>query len=198
MVRLKFAWRRFRADPWRRRSRYLAAQSTEPDEAAPADQIPVAQLIAQLTQNSDNNDTAYGERVAAAGALGAQRAHAGIPALIRALEDENYLCVTAVMALGQMHDPAAVPPLVDVLTDSERFWVPRGAAAVALGNLGTVATPALPALEEALRYDTSPDSDSWDERAFEAVYDAIRRIEAPDIPSLLTGQGYRFEMWGLY
>ncbi len=196
-LRLKIAWQRFRADPWRR-SRYRANRATDFENSGPAKKIPVAQLVAQLNQNSNGNDEAYGERVAAADALGTQREREGIPALINALEDENYLCVTAAIALGGMDDPAAVPPLTGVLTDSDRFWVPRGAAAVALGNLAQVAQPALPALTEALGYDTKPDTDSWDARAFEAVYDAIRRTENPGAPSLLTGQGYRFEMWGLY
>lgn len=121
-----------------------------------------------------------------------------MPALIEALQDKNYLCVCAALALGQLGDSAAVGPLVGVLTDGNKFWVPRGAAAVALGALGKLAESAIPALTEALHYDQASPGETWDERAREAVADALSRIQDPSTTSSLTGKGYRYEMWGIY
>jgi HEAT repeat protein len=147
-------------------------------------------LLAAL-QSSDGD-----ERASMIDALGLLRHPGAIPALLAYLDDSNYLCVCAARALGRTDDPAVVEPLARVLADSRKFWVPRGAAAVALGDLGAAATPALPALESALHNAVGRD-ETWDERAGEAVADAIARIRAPGTPSALTGHGSRYEMWGI-
>jgi len=141
---------------------------------------------------SSNGD----ERAGIADVLGLIGAPSAIPALIEQLADANYVCVSAALALGRMRDPRAVAPLAGVLADEQKFWVPRGAAAVALGELGALAEPGLPALERALDY---PDGrgETWDERAREAVEDAIARIRT-GAPTALTGKGSRYEMWGIY
>jgi HEAT repeat protein len=134
----------------------------------------------------------------AAEALGELKDPAAIPVLVVALSDPNYLSVGASLALGKIGHPSAVKPLIDVLSDKDKFWVPRGAAAVALGNMGRTAESAIPALTEALNYDVHNSGESWDERAREAVVDALRRIRDPSTPSSLEGRGYRYEMWGIY
>jgi len=134
----------------------------------------------------------------AASALGEHRDPLAVPALIEALADPNYVCTSAALALGNIKHPDAIHPLVAVLGDGNKFWVPRGAAAVALGDFGTAANSALSALKKALRYSCSRAHETWDERAREAVEDAIRRITDPATPSALHGKGFRFEMWGLY
>lgn len=121
-----------------------------------------------------------------------------VPCLIEALSDENYLCTCAAGALGRIGDPRAVGPLIGVLRQRGKFWVPRGAAAVALGEFGEGAREALPALEEALRYDWKEAGDEWDDRAQEAVKDAIDRIRGFSKETKLKGYGYRYEMWGIY
>jgi 3-hydroxyacyl-CoA dehydrogenase/HEAT repeat protein len=130
-------------------------------------------------------------------ALGALGDPAAIPVLIENLNDGNYLCVSAARALGQTQDPRAVDPLVAVLSDQHKFWVPRGAAAVALGDLGALAESSLPALESALAYRIDG-GETWDERAREAVQDSLERIRHPGSESKLTGKGSRYEMWGIY
>jgi HEAT repeat protein len=134
----------------------------------------------------------------AAAALGDIGAAAAGPALIEVLQDKNYLCVCAALALGKLNDPAAVSPLVGVLMDVDKFWVPRGAAAVALGCLGRLAEPAIPALRQALQFDPTGSGEKWDVRAREAVADALSRIGDPSAQSSLSGKGYRYEMWGIY
>jgi 3-hydroxyacyl-CoA dehydrogenase len=130
-------------------------------------------------------------------ALGALGEPAAIPILVENLNDGNYLCVSAARALGRMKDARAVDPLVAVLTDEHKFWVPRGAAAVALGDLGALAQSSLPALENALAYRVDG-GETWDERAREAVEDSLERIQSPGSKSKLTGKGSRYEMWGIY
>jgi HEAT repeat protein len=134
----------------------------------------------------------------AAEALGELRDPAAVPTLIDALSDANYLCVCAALALGKIADPSAVKPLINVLRDADRFWVTRGAAAVALGDMGPVAEAAIPALTDTLGYDVNYSGEKWDARAHEAVVDALRRIRDPSALSSLTGRGYRYEMWGRY
>lgn len=136
------------------------------------------------------------ERAGIVDVLGLIGTPSAIPVLIEQLADANYVCVSAALALGRMRDPRVVAPLAAVLADEQKFWVPRGAAAVALGELGALAEPGLPALERALRY---PDGggETWDERAREAVEDAIARIRT-GAASSLTGKGSRYEMWGIY
>ena len=130
-------------------------------------------------------------------ALGALGDPAAIPILIENLKDGNYLCVSAARALGRMKDARGVDPLVALLTDERKFWVPRGAAAVALGDLGALAQSSVPALQSALAYRTDG-GETWDERAREAVEDSLERIQHPGSESKLTGKGSRYEMWGIY
>jgi len=91
-----------------------------------------------------------------------------------------------------------VEPLIAVLQDHDKFWVPRGAAAVALGDLGEMAAAALPALREALKYDCDGAGENWDLRAREAVADAIAHISDTEAVCSLKGKGYRYEMWGIH
>jgi HEAT repeat protein len=158
----------------------------------------IPQLIRFLQQDANDDSPEYYRKVEAADALGAMGDPSAVPALIGALADPNLLCVSAAMALGKLRDPRAIGPLVEVLCDTNKFWVPRGAAAVALGNMGRVAESALDALRTALGHDTTNSGENWDERAHEAVVDAIQRIQNPSAPSMLTGRGYRYEMWGMY
>ncbi len=156
------------------------------------------ELIRTITQDTQDGLAAIGVRAKAASALGAMGDEAAVPVLIDALEDENYLCVSAALALAKIGDPRAVAPLVAVLSDSNKFWVARGAAAVALGNMGKSAESAVSALSAALKYRKIWARESWDERAREAVEDALNRIQNPGAKSMLTNRGYRFEMWGIY
>jgi HEAT repeat protein len=172
-------------------SRALAVMGQAQVKSAGAS--PVASLIRVLQQDQDES-----ARASAADALGEMGDANAVPALTAALADQNYLCVCAALALGKIGGPEVIGPLIEVLKDKEKFWVPRGAAALALGNLGKEAEPAVPALTEALDYDIHNAGESWDERAREAVVDAIRRIEDPSAPSMLKGKGYRYEMWGVY
>jgi HEAT repeat protein len=137
-------------------------------------------------------------RPAAADALGSLGDPVAVPALVEALKDKNYVSVCAAAALAKIRDPRAVEPLIAVLQDQEKFWVPRGAAAVALGNLGEMATAALPALHEALEYDCAGAGEKWDLRAREAVADAIAHIVDGKAACSLKGKGGRYEMWGIY
>jgi 3-hydroxyacyl-CoA dehydrogenase len=137
------------------------------------------------------------ERAAMLDALGEVREPSSLPVIVEYLATPNYLAVSAARALGRIDDPRAVQPLVGVLSDGDKFWVPRGAAAVALGDLGAHATESLPALRAALAYPTD-DGENWDERAREAVEDAIARIETPGTHTTLAGKGARYEMWGVY
>jgi HEAT repeat protein len=137
-------------------------------------------------------------RSAAADALGSLGDPVAVPALVEALKDKNYVSVCAAAALAKIRDPRAVEPLIAVLQDQDKFWVPRGAAAVALGNLGEMATPALPALREAFKYDCDGLGEKWDLRAREAVADAIAHISDAGAVCSLKGKGFRYEMWGIY
>ena len=137
-------------------------------------------------------------RADAADALAVLGDFEAVPALVKALEHPNYVCVAAALALGRLGDSAAIQPLIAVLQDDQKFWVPRGAAAVALGMMGSTARPALDALKEALKFEKVSGDEKWDERAREAVEDAILRINDPKAESRLTGKGYRYEMWGIY
>jgi HEAT repeat protein len=158
-----------------------------------------SRMLRILRQESDADDeSSTYARAAAADALGKLGDPAAVPDLVQALTDPNYLAVSAALALGQIGDAAAVGPLVDVVRDHAKSWVPRGAAAVALGNIGPAAASAVPALREALEYDVASAGEKWDERAHEAVVDALNRIDDPSAQSMLTGKGYRYEMWGLY
>ena len=137
-------------------------------------------------------------RARAADALGELGDPAAVPALIEALNDPNYVCVCAAMALALLKHPDAVEPLIRVLEDREKFWVPRGAAAVALGRMGELARVALPALKKARAYDCKQAEDKWDLRAREAVEDAILHISEPSAPCSLLGKPPRYERWGIY
>ncbi len=136
------------------------------------------------------------DRAAAAAALGSIGGTAAVPELIRALSHPNQVCVAAALALGRIAHVDAVQPLIAVLADRDKFWMARGAAAVALGEMGAIAEPALPALEQALELDCQTSSTSWDERAREAVADAISHTRDRVTECALKGNGQRYAMWG--
>jgi HEAT repeat protein len=137
-------------------------------------------------------------RAAAAQALGALADVTAVPGLIQALSHPNQVCVAAALALGRISHADAVMPLVAVLEDENKFWMPRGAAAVALGQMGAVAQAAVPALTRALALDVLAPGTSWDVRAREAVEDALRHLSTPSAECLLKGQGQRYAMWGIH
>jgi len=153
-------------------------------------------LQALAATDANDSRTLDGRRAAAATALGALGHPRAVPALIRALSHPNQVCVAAALALGRMAAPEAVGPLAAVLEDEHKFWMPRGAAAVALGHMGVIAQPALPALQRALALDFMALGTSWDARAHEAVADAIGHITDPAAACALRGQAQRYAVWG--
>ena len=159
----------------------------------------VADLIQMLRmpKDCDNAFLADMQRGQAASALGKLGDAVAVPALIEALKDPNYVCTCSALSLAKLKHPDAVAPLVAALQDDNKFWVARGAAAVALGQLGACARSALPALRRALHYSCRAPGETWDKRAREAVRDAIAHIADPAAPCALTGKGLRYEMWGL-
>ncbi|MEY4577267.1 MAG: hypothetical protein RL701_1970 [Pseudomonadota bacterium] len=157
----------------------------------------VAALLGIL-QATDGNDsrTLDAKRAAAAkdlGDLGDLQAEA---ALIQALSHPNQVSVAAALALGRMRLASAVAPLVAVLEDQHKFWMPRGAAAVALGHMGPLAATALPALTKALEYDLINAGTSWDVLARDAVEDAVRHLSDPAAACTLELHGKRYAIWG--
>jgi len=159
------------------------------------------QRLIEILQGPEEPEGPYQaayRRSGAAEALGSLGDPVAVPALVEALKDKNYVSVCAAAALAKIKDPRAVQPLIAVLQDQEKFWVPRGAAAVALGDLGEIATAALPALREALEYDCDTSGEKWDQRAREAVADAIAHISDAKAACSLKGNGDRYEMWGIY
>ena len=106
------------------------------------------------------------------------------------------MCVAAALALGRLRAEAAVAPLRAVLEDQHKFWMPRGAAAVALGQIGAAAAAALPALHSALALDYLAAGTSWDVLAHDAVADAIAHITDPNTACALEGKSPRYALWG--
>ena len=139
----------------------------------------IEQLRTPAATDPEEEITASCLRGQAASALGERRDPLAVPALIEALADPNYVCTCAALALGKIKHPDAVDALVAVLSDGNKFWGPRGAAAVALGEFGAAAHSTLPALKKALRYSCSVLGETWDRRARDAVKDAIRHIMDP-------------------
>lgn len=157
----------------------------------------VTSLLARLAAaDADDSRTLDSERAAAASKLGALGDITAVPGLVRALAHPNQVCVAAALALGRLRHPDAVAPLIAVLEDDVKFWMPRGAAAVALGEMGAVARGALPVLTKALDLDTSSSNTSWDVCAREAVEDAISHLNDPNAVCVLRGKGRRYAMWG--
>jgi len=100
---------------------------------------------------SNLSSPAAEDREAAAKSLG-DLGQATVPALIRALEDQNsFVRRSAALALGRIGPPAraAVPALVRGCRDKEE--IVRGAAARALGEIGLPAESAVSALMERLK-----------------------------------------------
>ncbi len=168
------------------------------DREAPRESVTA--LIQMLVEPPESKDPLLinWSRGRAARALGSLGDPIAVSPLIEALKDPNYVCVCAAMALAQINHPDAIGPLIAVLEDTNKFWVPRGAAAVALGQLGEIARPALPVLQRALQHDGHGAGEKWDSRAKEAAADAIMHITDPTSPCSLKGKGHRFEMWGIY
>jgi HEAT repeat protein len=121
-----------------------------------------------------------------------------VPGLIRALSHPNQVSIAAALALGRIAHPDAVGPLTAVLEDDVKFWMPRGAAAVALGQMGAMAHAARPALINALELDVQSTSTAWDVCAREAVADAIQHIDDPTFVCALAGKGQRYAIWDIY
>jgi HEAT repeat protein len=69
------------------------------------------------------------------GAIGSVGGPGAFEALLPFLSHPNHLCQCAAGALGELDDPRAVQPLAYVVADKSKFWVPRSAAAGALGEL---------------------------------------------------------------
>jgi hypothetical protein len=85
-------------------------------------------------------DPSYKVRVQAALVLGKLGDKRAVPALIKALKDQNASVRGVTCAsLGRLGDPAAVPALKEVLGDGESFV--RQAAEKALGQLASAAPP---------------------------------------------------------
>jgi HEAT repeat protein len=155
------------------------------------------QLLGKLAATeADDSRTLDASRAAAAESLGALGDHSTVPALIRALMHPNQVCVAAALALGRMRASEAIEPLRAVLEDNHKFWMPRGAAAVALGQIGAPAEVALPSLRRALELDFVAHGTSWDARAHEAVADALAHITNPAAACALQGDAQRYAMWG--
>ena len=130
--------------------------------------------------------------------LGVYKIKEAIPMLLERLNHENYLCVCACSALARIKDSTAIRPLLEVLMDEDKFWVPRGAAANALGSFRELAKEVLPEMEKALDYDVSSFGEKWDQRAKDAVEDAVNKIKDPNYKTKLRGKGFKYEMWGIY
>jgi HEAT repeat protein len=135
-----------------------------------------------------NSSTNRFDRASAIHALGAMADKAAVPIPIEQLNDEDYyLCACAFRALGRLQDNRAVSPLIGVLTDANKSWVLREAAAVTLGDLGTLAESAIPTLTSALEFDCNASVETWNERARDAVQDALIRIRDPQAKSTIRG-----------
>jgi hypothetical protein len=155
------------------------------------------QLLEKLAAtDAKDSRTLDASRAAAAEALGLLGDVVAVPALIRALYHPNQVCVAAALALGRMRVTDAIEPLRAVLEDNHKFWMPRGAAAVALGQIGAPAEAALPSLRRVLELDFTAHGTSWDARAHEAVVDAIAHITDPTAACALQGDSQRYAMWG--
>ena len=160
--------------------------------AEPAGPVLIQVLRAETRPGSMAQSVLHSE---VATALGVISARGAVPVLIRALQNRSHLCVCAALALGQLEDESAVSPLVEVLMDQDASWVPRCAAAVALGRLGKLAEPAVPSLTTALEFKTAAPGEHWDPRAREAVADALARIADPAAASASTNYEFQYEIW---
>jgi len=116
------------------------------------------------------------ERHEAVEALGAMRNRQAVPALIKALKDEDDygpVRYEAVEALGLIGDVQAVPALIEVLSDKNtKAWV-RYRAIEALRLIGD--PQAVPALVKALK----------DEDVKYTAAESLVKIGSPAVPSLL-------------
>ena len=126
----------------------------------------VAALI-DLLKSDPERET----RRSAAGSLGeiGPDAKAAIPALRAALKGDGRIgWWVAADALGKIGGPDVVPILIEALTNPDEDI--RYTSMKALGNLGALAKPAVPALEKSSQQDPRPHN-----RA--AAADALRKIE---------------------
>lgn len=117
-----------------------------------------------------------GEREHAAAALRELGASEAVPALLKALEDENPLVrERSASALGALKASEGVPGLITALKDEALFV--RGAAARALGALK--ASEATPSLREVLE-----DNDKWVRETAAIALRALGQEEA--VPALIS------------
>jgi HEAT repeat protein len=125
--------------------------------------------MTQALKEGDENRRALAAE--AMGRLGAD-GKAALPALLLALRDEGELvrqnALQSIIAIGP--DGTATQPLTDSLKDSDALV--RVLSANALGRLGPLARPALPALREALK--------DRDENVQQAAADALKVISATE------------------
>lgn len=89
-------------------------------------------------------------RASAAKAVGVVMRQEGLPILIEALKDDEWVVFSVLEALSKIQDAAAVPPIVELL-DSPSITL-RFAAIEALGNIGAAAA-SVPLLKHFLRAD---------------------------------------------
>ncbi len=87
-------------------------------------------LIALLSGDPDPN-----VRVSAAKAIGALRFGEGVPHLIKALRDEEWVCFAALESLAEIADDSAVEPIQELLENPSEAL--RYAAIQTLGSIGS-------------------------------------------------------------
>ena len=99
--------------------------------------------VGVMVEELESSGSAYSERTRAARVLGAMEDPAAVPALIRALEDEEpAVRVSASKALGRLRDHRALVPLVNLLDDEDCHV--RGSAVTSLGRLGDAGSASVP------------------------------------------------------
>lgn len=114
-------------------------------------------------------------RKAAAASLGSLADKRVTSQLLDILADRYYANrMDIVMALGLINDPEAIPSLISYLNDE----IPhvRYAAALALGNAGSLAANAIPRLAELLQDETKPEWVSHAKRICDVAADTLEKI----------------------
>lgn len=88
------------------------------------------EIVAMLTDDSNAN-----VRASAAKTLGKLRYKGAIPHLVRALQDEEWVCFSALEALTDFKDPVSVSPIMELLNSSSEAV--RFAAIEAIGQFAS-------------------------------------------------------------